>query len=565
MKPYSLLIFLFLLLFMASCGIHFNVHNPRHAGTYPEFTRERILLGSNSKWRSCFDVHHYDLDIVFDMEKKQLSGWVGIAGTMTGASDSIQIDLAQNLYIDRICWSERDGALLKYTRDRRAVITSLPRTLKRGEAFKIYVRYHGQPVQAKKAPWMGGLVWKKDKQGNAWAGVACETDGASIWFPCKDVTNDEPDSADLKFSLPGSDLMVVSNGVFRGKTTNNGFNTFHWSVHNPINTYNITFYIGNFARIDDTCISEHGRLDITHYVLKPNVERATHHFKAAKEHIRFYESIYGPYAWYTDGFKLVEAPYAGMEHQTAIAYGNGYRNSLMGKEDYIMLHEIGHEWFGNAVTAADLADVWIQEGITTYGEALFMEHKYGKAVGDQYMQWYKWRIKNKRPLVGPLERRFFDYKDGDVYVKGAWMLHSLRTTINNDSLFFAGLRTFYQRYSKSLVSSKDFINVINEVTGRDYNWFFKQYLYDNKVPFLEYSQERGVLYYRWNYVQDDFRDMPVTLTTTEGKRFIVYPSSELQKSTIGINGQNVEFTFDRNGTLYGLTRILNWQSALKRR
>ena len=288
---------------------------------------------------------------------------------------------------------------------------------------------------AKKAPWRGGLVWKKENN-NDWVGVACETEGASIWFPCKDHTSDEPDSARMRFSIPESSLTVVSNGVLEHTITEKGKKYFSWSVHNPINLYNITFYVGNFEKIEDSYSGIDGRtLAINHYVLKQNAAKARTHFASVKEQIAIYEQIYGPYAWYEDGFKLVESPYAGMEHQTAIAYGNGYKKDLKQVEDYIMLHETGHEWFGNAITAADLADVWLQEGITTYGEFLYLEKKYDYTLAKGHLNFYKVMIANKRPLVGPVGRRYFDYKDGDAYVKGAWMLHSLRTTINNDSIF----------------------------------------------------------------------------------------------------------------------------------
>ncbi len=554
-KNGKLILLLYLMFTSLSCGLHFKVHNPKKAGRYPEFTDEQIALGSDNKWRNCFDVHHYALDIRLDVAQKQLSGWVAITATMTAVSDSVQIDLGKTLVIDSICWQQRNGHPINYRRQHRAILLSLPESLKSGETFTIFVKYHGQPGEARKAPWEGGMVWKKDKQGQPWAGVACESEGASTWFPCKDVTYDEPDSADLHFSLPESNLTAVSNGTFEGKESHNGYNTFKWTVRNPINLYNITFYIGDYVRIEDTLVSPYGKLNINHYVLRLNENKAREHFKAAKEHIRIYESLYGPYAWYSDGFKLVESPYAGMEHQTAIAYGNGYKNDLQGgKEDYIMLHEIGHEWFGNAVTAADLADVWLQEGITTYGEALYLEKKYGKRDADKHMLFYRFFIKNKRPLVGPTERRYFDYNDGDVYVKGAWMLQSLRATINNDSLFFAALKTFYQHYTRKVTNSKDFIAVINEVTGKDYNWFFRQYLYNNKVPILEYVQKNGVLYYRWVSVSDDFKEMPTLLTKQNGEHITLYPSTQTQTLVLNADGSEAPFSFMETTTLHGVKK-----------
>lgn len=541
---------------MASCGIfglHFKVHNPKHAVSYPAFSKEQLALAALNQHRICYHVSYYKLDINFDIPNQQIAGWVTMSGNFLTATDTMQIDLAATMQIDSVCWVERNGQQLSYTRDERAIKIAVPTQASKAP-FTIHIKYHGNPKIAPKAPWQGGFVWKKDKQKNPWVGVACESEGASLWFPCKDLTNDEPDSVDLNYTIPESELTIVGNGVFAGKKTENGNNTFQWKVRNPINLYNITFYIGNFVPIYDNYVSEHGNLAITHYVLKPNEEKAREHFKAAKEHIRVYESIYGPYAWYKDGFKLVESPYAGMEHQTAIAYGNGFKNNLMNVEDYIMLHEIGHEWFGNAITAADLADVWLQEGITTYGEALYLEKKYSKALAQQHMQFYKWAIKNKRPLVGPYEHRYFNYKDGDVYVKGAWMLHSLRSTIQNDSLFFSVLQTFYHQYAKKTTNSKDFAAVVNKVCGKDYDWFFNQYLHNNKVPFLEYTQQKGILYYKWKFVASDFNAMPVTLVLEKGEGLTLYPSDKLQQVTLDNDLKNIKFSLKKENALYGVIK-----------
>lgn len=561
MRRRYLLAHLILLPFLSSCGIfgiHFNVHNPRKPGKYPKFSKETILLGENTTIRKNFDVTFYDLDIALDPGKQSLSGWVEIKAIANENIDSVQIDLDQPLLIDELRWQTREGQLLTYSRNYRAVYVKLPKRTAKKNVFSLHIKYHGKPVIARKPPWDGGLVWKKDKQKKHWAGVACEGEGASTWFPCKDHTSDEPDSARMCFSIPDTTLTVVSNGVFTGSSIKNNLKSFCWKVSYPINLYNITFYLGDFAKIEDTYTGINGKkLLLNYYVLKPNASFATEHFKQVKKHIRIYEELYGEYSWYRDGFKLIESPYAGMEHQTAIAYGNGYKNDLNGKDDYILLHETGHEWFGNAITAEDLADVWLQEGITTYGEFLYLEKAHSSDEAYSHLSFYRMMIKNKRPLVGPAGRRYFDYHDGDVYVKGAWMLHSLRTNIANDSLFFAVLKTFYAENKLKVTNSQTFIQTVNRITGKDYNWFFNQYLYKNKVPFLEYYRsEDGTLYYRWTDVGEDFNKQRITVEfKPTNESYNIYPGTSVKKLQRSQPGNSTDLMyFSEYKTLFGVKK-----------
>jgi len=548
---------LLLLVLLSSCGlfgIHFKVHNPRKPDKYPKFSKETILLGEVTEVRKSFDVYFYDLDILIEPETKTLSGWVEIRATAQQKIDSIQLDLDQPLKIDAIKLGSRAGQELRYTRHLRAVYVKFPNSIPQGKSFEIFVQYHGKPVVARKPPWSGGLTWKKDKNKKPWVSVSCETEGTSVWMPCKDDTSDEPDSARMRFSIADTSLMIVSNGVHTGNTIVNNVKTCSWKVSNPINLYNLTCYVGDFARIDDTYKGITGKtLAITHYVLKPNLAKATAHFKQVKEHIRIYEEIYGPYAWYNDGFKLVESPYAGMEHQSAIAYGNGYKNDLNGQEDYIILHETGHEWFGNAITAADLADVWLQEGFTTYGEALYLEKKYNPKVAEQHLYQYRYMIANKLPLVGPTGRRYFDYHYGDVYVKGAWVLHTLRNQLNNDSLFFSAIRTFYAEQSKKTTDSKTFVATFNRVTGKNYDWFFEQYLYHNTVPFLEYKlYPDGTFLYRWTDLKsDNFSQLRIQVYIM-GKAYEIKPSVQVQSLKVPPVGDKVTARPDNWTMLFGM-------------
>lgn len=548
---------LFTLLFLFSAcglfGIHFNVHNPSGKVKYPKFDKERILLGELTPIRENFDVIFYDLDILIDHTNKQLGGWVQMNANAREDIDSIQLDLDQPLEIEAICWGNRKGDHLKYQREERAVFIALPEQVQKGSTFTVHVKYKGSPIVAKKPPWSGGVVWEEDDDENPWLGVACEADGSSLWFPCKDHTADEPDSVHLRFTTPDTNLTVVSNGQFVSSEKTQATKSFNWKVTYPINLYNITYYVGNYVKIEDTYLGiDNKNLDLTHFVLEKNKKKAIKHFEQVKNHIRVYEKLYGEYPWYNDGFKLVESPYAGMEHQSAIAYGNSYQNDMNGTDDYIIVHETGHEWFGNAISAADLADVWLHEGFTTYGESLYLEEEYGSSVAYSHMLWYRYSIKNKRPVVGPYGRRFFDYKDSDVYVKGAWILRSLRNTIDNDSLFFAAIRQFYNEYKLETTDSKAFIKVVNEVTGEDYDWFFNQYLYKNKVPFLEYTlTKEGVLYYRWAFVSEDFKELPaeIKLGNYKNESIQLYPTKKIQKLKVADEKTDI-FIINRY-TLFG--------------
>lgn len=510
-----------------------------------------MALGSLNEDRTCFDVHHYDLDIEILPEEKELVGWVSTAAIATREMARMQLDLAPALEIHSIRWESREGQELAFVRNHRAVTISLPRMVKEGESFRVHVHYRGKPMVARKPPWAGGMVWRKDAQGFDHVGVACESEGASIWFPCKDHTSDEPDSADLHFTTANPSLMVVSNGVLQSTEERGGKHRYSWKVRNPINVYNISFYLGNFGRIEDIYESEYGRLEIQHYVLRPNLEKAIDHFQQAKDHIRVYEELYGPYPWYEDGFKLVESPYAGMEHQSAIAYGSHFANDIFSLADHIMLHEIGHEWFGNAVTAEDLADVWLQEGFTTYGEALYMERKYGKEYLDRMMRNFRFH-RNQRPVVGPRDRRFFDYRDSDVYYKGAWILHSLRSTLDDDSLFFSMIRGFYQQKSRTTTNSQEFVDWVNQQSGRDFGWFFDQFLHDRRIPIFEYYiHGNGEIYYRWADTHPGFQGMPVRFWW--GSQLIeLVPSAQINKLDLGDKALGrTPIVMDKTFTLHG--------------
>lgn len=538
-------------LVISSCGmlgIHFNVHNPKKAGVYPKETKQITLLGRNSKYRSCFDVYHNELNVEVVPSKKFISGNVTIKAKAMNDFDTLQIDLYKNMEIKNI---KSKNQSLTYTREEGAVFVKMPGKIISNELFEITITYEGNPISAKRPPWDGGFVWKKDKEENPWIGVTCETEGSSSWWPSKDMMCDEADSTDVIITVPGN-LMAVSNGVLIDSVNQNGKNTFHWHISYPINNYNVSLYIGNLKLLHDNYISATtgDTIQLNHYVLPYNYEKAKPHFQQLKKYLTFYEKMFGAYPWQRDGFKLVESPYAGMEHQSAIAYGNGYKNDYPGTFDYIILHETAHEWWGNSVTAADLADGWIHEGFASYCEALYVECISGHAAYLDYMYWQRISILNKRPVVRKRDIRYFDYHDGDIYSKGSWILHSLRTLIADDPLFFEILKTFRVENNQKQVFSETFIALVNKKTGKDFNWFFKQYLFKREAPIFEFSWTNTTLYYRWQNVENDF--VMLIEIEVQGKKIQLTPTLKIQK--IELPNIHPQFSDNSDKLYYGAIR-----------
>lgn len=535
-------------------GIHYNMHNPKKAGKYPQFTEETRLRGTLTRYRSCYDVKHYDINISIMPESKSLKGYVDIHAVAAGDFDTLQVDLYENLKLNSI---EVNGVNAGFKRKEGAVFVAVSGGMKKGGKLVMRVNYEGKPMIARKPPWAGGMVWKKDKNGKPWIGVACEGDGASLWWPNKDHLSDEPDSTSINITVPAG-LMAVANGRLRDSIPNGRETTYKWFVSHPINNYNITVYVGDLVKLHDTYQSKISdkTLDLDHYVLSYNYEKAKKHFAQLKPQLDFYEKYFGEYPWYRDGFKLVESPFAGMEHQSAIAYGNGYKDGYDGF-DYIILHETAHEWWGNSVTAFDLAHVWIHEGFASYCEALYVEHSRNYRAYMGYLRGQAIMIKNKRPVVGPEGYHYFDYRDGDVYNKGSWILHTLRLTLNDDLLFFDILKTFSLAYREKQVVSQDFIDLVNAKTGKDYTWFFNQYLYKRKIPVLEfYWSDHGDLYYRWSGVNEDFK-MPLEVTVNGMVRFTITPSTEMAIARIPVENINSSTTIEFADGLYVEKRVYN--------
>jgi aminopeptidase N len=500
---------------------------PGKPGIYPRFTSEDSLIGQLDEDRAGYDVFFYDLDLVLDPARKRLGGTVYIHFKAISSLAGFRIDLYENL---RITGMNLSGEEVSWTRNDRTVSVSAPHPLIPDHDYILAVDYEGKPTRAKNPPWGGGVVWEKDNDGNPWIGVACETEGASLWFPCKDHLSDEPDSVRLRMTVPEG-LQVVSNGIMQSHKSLQGIEVYTWLTVYPVNIYNITFYAGKYEHFSDTMLTTHGILNLDYYVLPQNLARAKNHFLQVKDVLSLYSRLYGPYPWIKEGFRLVEAPYEGMEHQTAIAYGSSYSNRAWLGGDYIIVHEAAHEWWGNAVSVSDFKDIWMHEGFATYSEMLFAESTLGYENSLLYARYnIAALIKNRFPVAGPAGVSYWDPGDNDVYNKGAMILHTIRNIVNDSTLFFEILQTFYSEYAvASHVTTENFIEVIERKTGSDWHDFFEVYLHRREVPILHWyyspagieetsgppgGKSGPVIAAKWTGVPEGF-SMPVDLFCKE--------------------------------------------------
>jgi aminopeptidase N len=469
------------------------------------FTAADTLRGALRPERTCYDVTFYDLNIDIDLKNKQIKGFNDLIFKATTDFSRLQIDLFENMQLTKITLGEEN---LTFERTYNAVFVNLP-PQKKGNTNKIRIFYEGTPIAAKNAPWDGGFSWKKDANGNDWAAVSCEGIGASLWYPCKDHLSDEPDSMGIHVTVPDT-LQCISNGNLRStKAILDGKKQYNWYVSYPINNYNVTLNIGKYTHFSDIYTAKDGaKLNLDYYVMPYNLEKARKQFEQVKPMLAAYEYYFGKYPFWRDGYALVETPYLGMEHQSAIAYGNQYMRGYLGRLipqdmnfDYIIIHESGHEYFGNSVSCADHAEMWLHESFTTYMEALYVEYTMSKADAVRYLNTQRAYIENKDPILAPKNVNFDDWDDSDQYYKGAMMLHTLRSIINNDRLWFDILKTFYQKQAYKTTYTEDFTRHVNAKTKRNFAPFFKQYLETIKTPTLEYNLrqcgKKLILSYKW--------------------------------------------------------------------
>ena len=508
-----------------------------------ELTRKDSLRGFLSDIRSCYDVNYYDLKIsVDDIDKALEKSSNEIYFTALSDFSWIQVDLAANMEIVSIYF---EGKKIEFSREYDAVYVYFNRLIEKGEKTKILINYYGYPKEAVNPPWDGGFVWEKDINQNSWIGVSCQGSGASLWWPCKDHQSDKPDSMKITISARYP-LKIISNGnqVNDSSYWDNYFNCWmnstEWFVSYPINTYNVTLNIGNYVQLKDIYVSEEDTLNLDYYVLDGNQEKASHHFKQVKPMLACFENYFGKYPFWEDGYSLIESPYLGMEHQSAIAYGNKYMPGYLGNTsyiddlsfDFIIVHETGHEWWGNSITSFDIADMWIHEGFCTYSEALYVECLYGYQKMLSYVNNQKKNIKNDKPIIGPYNVN--QMGSSDMYAKASVMLHTLRTLVDNDDLWFKIIRDINIDFKHNITTTKEMIKYLSLKTNLDLNIFFEQYLNNKEIPQFEYSIEKQgknvTLICKWNAIQHF--NMPIKINTGQDD-FWIYPTTEIREIDLG--------------------------------
>lgn len=501
--------FFFYLIFL---GFYFSAFSQKVS------ERDSLLAGWHFEHTN-YDVTHYELRLKINPETKEISGSSTVSYVVVQNNHIIQLDLVNHLTIDSVVF---ENTLCNYRRIHDSFFITLPRETTKGEQLKITVFYHGKPQEAKNAPWDGGFVFSKDSKNNPFIGVACQEIGAYSWWPTKALLVDKCDSADLFFEVP-KDLQAISNGKLISSQATENTTMFHWKVSYPIHNYNISVTIGKFEHFEENYQTKSGSYKLSYYVLPENLQKAHKQFKQVKPMLKTYEKLFGIYPFFKDGFKLIEAPYLGMEHQSGIAYGNLYQNGYKGlyfsevskKFDFIIIHESGHEYWGNNVAMDDLSEMWIHEAFCTYTELLYIEDNFGKKYVNDYIQYWKNRVESKEPLVN---KRFSNQPPtSDIYYKGALFIHTLRSVINNDKLFKRYLKSIQTEFALKAINTAILIDYTNNFFKQDLTKLFEHYLYETYPPFLYFTltpsknQSGYDFTYRWDGVSEGFQ-MPIVAT-----------------------------------------------------
>lgn len=542
--------FITLLLFM-SVYVKAQYLTPERA-----YTKADSLRGTLTELRSCYDVKYYDLTVKVNIEDKFISGSNKIYFTATQDFKRLQIDLFSNLQIEKILYK---GQACKTSREFNAVYVELPDLQKKATDGMIEVFYSGNPTIAVNPPWDGGFSFVKDAQGRDWVGVSCEGIGASIWWPNKDHLSDEPDSMMIR-TICRQDLTCVANGNLRSTgEVKDGYREFDWFVSYPINNYNVSVNIGNYMHFSNTynSVVDNEKLALDYYVLDYDLDSAKKQFEQVKPMMACYEKYMGKYPFYRDGYALIETPYLGMEHQSGIAYGNKFKTGYLGYDysqigmdwDYIIIHETGHEWWGNNVTAKDIADLWIHEGICTYSEDIYVECLYGYDKAIEYANARKHNVSNSKPVIG-------DYgvnnEGDDVYDKGFLLMHTLRHLVDNDTLWWDIIRGIQHDFALQTVTSKQIEEYISRRSGKDLSKVFDQYLRYATPPVLEYWYEtKGndlKVWYRWQTDVAGF-NMPIKYRDQKGNWQWFTPTNEWQEMNF-TNYKEEDFAFDEQHFYY---------------
>jgi aminopeptidase N len=531
------------------------------SASFAQFTHADTLRGSNGAGRSWWDVLHYDISIKPDFSTRSISGKINILFSTNDSGDkTMQVDLRQPMQIDKalfentpVQFKQEGNVWWLYLKDIQPKMyidraEGGKGVTKKEQAITIY--FHGRPEEAVKPPWENGLIWTKDDRGNPWFTLTCQGLGASIWYPCKDYQGDEPDyGATVTITTPDS-LIAISNGKLTATKKNGNTIDYTWAVKNPINNYNIIPYIGKYVNFNENYKGIKGNLKLNYWVLDYNLDKARKQFTDVPKTIKAFEYWFGPYPFYDDDFKIVEAPHLGMEHQSAIAYGNGFNNGYNDvgdlsesgwglKWDYIIVHESAHEWFGNSITSRDIADMWIHESFACYAETLFTEYYYGRKAATEYISGIRKRIYNDSAIIGPYGVNTEGSRD--MYHKGANMIHTIRQVINDDEKFRDILRGLNTEFYHAIVTSKQVEDYFINKSGKDLSKIFDQYLRTVQVPVLEYRIAKGMLNYRWKNCVRGF-NMPVKIMLAKNEFTFIYPTETFK--SIRFNGKRL--TVDNN-------------------
>lgn len=533
--------------FFANLMLLVMVNYYGHAQTTRPFTYEDTVRGTINEHRSWWDVGYYHLNVAVDPERRFIEGSVNLTYRVLEAGEEMQIDLQPPLSVTRI--EQDDETLTFQAKGKNAVLVKLKKPQVPGSTQEITIQYSGNPILAKNPPWQGGVQFTTDMDGNHFIATSCQGLGASAWWPNKDHAYDEPDSMMMSVTVP-SPLKDVSNGRLHDITEHtNGTTTYHWFVSNPINNYGVNVNIGNYVHFTDTLNGAKGKLDLDFYVLPANLEKAKEQFKQAKLMLRAFEYWFGPYPFYEDGFKLVEVPYLGMEHQSSVTYGNGYQNGYLGRDlsgtgwglkwDFIIIHESGHEWFANNITYQDIADMWIHESFTNYSEALYTEYYFGKEAATDYVVGTRKDIQNDIPIIGiyNVNRR----GSGDMYPKGGNMLHTIRHSINNDSLFRDILRGMNETFYHKTVTTKQIEDYISARAGVDLSKVFDQYLRNVTIPELQHYRKGKRIFFRWANAVNGF-DLRVHMPV-QGKVITLSPKTSWTKMKDKKKNTNIDAAY----------------------
>jgi len=523
--------------------------HPRPEQTIAPPTHADTLRGSITPERAWWDATFYDLHTRVSPADSSISGYVGITYQVLAPAREMQIDLQMPLVIDSVTQSHR---VLNVRRDGNAFFTSLLDAQKLGEHKTVLVYYHGKPKVALRPPWDGGYTWVQDSLGNRWVATSNQGLGASVWWPNKDTQADEPDSQRVAITVPDS-MIDVSNGRLRSTTHNaDGTTTYEWFVASPINNYDVAVNAGSYAHYSDTYAGEAGTLTLDFWPLAYHLDAAKQQWAQVKPMLACFEHWFGPYPWYTDGYKLVEAPHLGMEHQSAVAYGNHFHNGYLGRDlshtglglawDFIIVHESAHEWFGNNITTKDVADSWVHEGFANYAESLYEECQSGKEAGARYVIGVRANVKNDAPIVA--EYGLNREGSGDMYYKGGNMLHTIRQIIGDDEKWRSILRGLNKTFWHQTVTGAQVEQYISKQAGIDLSKVFAQYLTTTKIPVLEYSTSGNKLTYRWSNVVPGF-DMPVRVTLADSVYSVIRPTTSPHTAKLALHDL-ASFSVDSN-------------------